>query len=329
MTNESNPTAEVLSVLRDEIATWQATAARGRTVLLGERYIIVDALDRAMTIEPGQHRLEQVRPDLVGVTFLSMETALRTVEALPGMFLTVHDAFDYANQQAGKAQRLLNTLLDKEARRARDAEALAAAGGNLAQAERAQQAGDDANLRARVLAAVVREMGLAAPPDGSKSRSELADRLFHAVSAHSLARVDLLSDGLRSAIQDAYFQSENDAGAYGSEWRREIVINGKRGLADESDAALLERVLVNVGHDFLVRLDGTWCGDHEREFLALMAQEAQVGMVRAAIGEELHEYPLETAHALGERYVELGLNNPFEAMLREHEQHNAAAAPSI
>lgn len=318
MSNESNPTVEVLNVLREEIATWQATAARGRAALLGERHIIVDALDRAMTFEPGQYRLEQAQPDLVGVSFMTLETALRTVEGLPGMFLTVHDAFVYASQQAAKAMRLLNTLLDKEARRARDAAALAATGGNLARAERAQEAGDDANLRARVLAAVVREMGLAAPLDGSKSRGELADRLFHAVSAHSLARVKLLSEGLRSALQDAYFRRENDAGAYGREWRREIAINGKRGLADESDAALLERVMINVGHDYLVGADGIWLGDNESEFLAVMAQEGQVEMVRAAIVEELHDYPLETAEALGDRYIELGMSNPFEEVLLAH-----------
>lgn len=131
-------------------------------------------------------------------------------------------------------QGLLNNLAEKLARRARDAGALAAAAGNLAKAERARDAEDDANVKARVPAAVVREMGLAAPPAGSKSRDELADPLFHAVSAHSLARVELLSEGLRALLQEAYFRSENDAGAYARDWRREIAINGKRGLADES-----------------------------------------------------------------------------------------------
>lgn len=187
--------SDTLAILREEISTWRATANRGRTALLGERHIIVDALDRAMTFEAGHCRLEQAPPDLIGVSFLTLENALREIEALPGMFLTAHDAFDYATQRADKAERLLNTLVDKQARRARDPEVLAAAGGNPTEAARAQDAQDDASLRARVLAAVVREMGLAAPPEGSKSRDELADRLFHAVSAHSLARVELLSEG--------------------------------------------------------------------------------------------------------------------------------------
>ena len=319
--------SDTLGILREEISTWRATANRGRTALLGERHIIVDALDRAMTLESGHYRLEQAPPDLIGVSFLTLENALRQVEALPGMFLTVHDAFDYATQRADKAERLLNTLLDKQARRARDPEALAAAGGNSAQGDRAQDARDDASLRARIVAAVVREMGLAAPPEGSKSRDELADRLFHA-SAHSLARVELLSEGLRDALQEAYFQSENDAGAYGLSWRRDIAINGKRGIADESDAALLERVVINVGHDYLLGSDGIWLGDNEREFLAVMAQASQVEMVRAAIVEELHDHPLETAQALSQSYIALGLSDPYEAMLREIE-HAPAAAPSF
>ena len=320
--------SDTLSILRAEISTWRATANRGRGALLGERHIIVDALDRAMTFEAGHYRLEQAPPDLIGVSFLTLENALREAEALPGMFLTVHDAFDYATQRAEKAERLLNTLVDKQTRRARDSEALAAAGGSPLRAERAQDAQDDANLRARVLAAVVREMGLAAPPEGSKSRDELADRLFQAVSAHTLARIELLSGGLREALQEAYFQSENDAGAYGPSWRREIAINGKRGLADESDAALLERVVINVGHDYLVGSDGRWLGDNEREFLAVMAQESQVEMVRAAIVEELHDYPAETAGALSQSYAALGLANPFQEVLLEHEQRAGAPAPS-
>ncbi|CAN7376116.1 hypothetical protein [Variovorax sp. LjRoot178] len=323
-----NAFSDTLRVLREEIATWRVTANRGRTALLSERHIIVDALDRAITFRPGEYHLEQAPPDLIGVSFLTLENALRQVEALPGMFLTVHDAFEYANQRAVKAERLLNTLVDKQARRTRDAEALAAAGGNPARAARAQDAHDDTSLRARVLAAVVREMGLAAPPEGSKSRDELADRLSHAVSAHSLARIELLSDGLREALQEAYFQSENDAGAYGPGWRREIVINGKRGLGDESDAALLERVMMNVGHDYLVGPDGRWFGDNEREFLVVMAQAGQVEMVRAAIVEEIHDYPLETAQALSQSYVALGLSDPYESMLRELEQA-PAAAPSF
>jgi len=323
-----NAFSDILGVLREEISTWRATANRGRTALLGERHILVDALDRAITLEPGQYKLEQARPDLIGVTFMTLEAALRELQALPDMFLTVHDAFDYATQRAGKAERLLSTLLDEQARRARDAEALAAAGGSPVRAERALDARDDASLRARVLAAVIREMGLAAPPEGSKSRDELADRLLHAVSAHSLARIELLSDRLRSLLQEAYFQSENDAGAYGRDWRREIAINGKRGLADESDAALLERVVVNVGHDYLVGSDGNWLGDSEREFLAVMAQESQVEMVRAAIVDELHDYPAETAEALGQRFVSLGMENPFEAILFEHQQRASGAAHS-
>jgi hypothetical protein len=319
--------SDALGVLREEISTWRATAARGRNALLGERYIIVDALDRAMTFEPGQYKLEQARPDLIGVRFMTLENAVGEVQALSDMFLTVHDAFDYATQRAAKAERLLNTLVDKQARRARDAEILAAAGANPAQAERAQDARDDASLRARVLSAVIREMGLAAPPEGSKSRDELADRLFHAVSAHSLARAELFSDRLRSMLQEAYFQSENDAGAYGAEWRREIVLNGKRGLADESDAALLERVLINLGHEYLVSSDGIWLGDREREFLAVMARDSQVEIVRAAIDDE-HDYALETAEALGERYAELGLNNPFEAILAETEARPTESSPT-
>lgn len=328
MTIRPDPADDILNVIRAEIATWRATAARGSRALIGERHIIVDSLDRAMSFESGHYRLEQASPAPIGVSFLTLENALRQVQALPGMFLTVHDAFDYANQRAAQAERLLNTLLDKQARRTRDAEALAAAGGNPAQAERAQEANDDANLRARVLAAVVREMGLAAPPEGSKSRDELATRLFYAVSAHSLARTELLSEGLRDALQEAYFQSENDAGTYGPSWRREIAINGKRGLADESDAALLERVIINVGHDYLVGSDGGWLGDNEREFLAVMAQASQVEMVRAAIVEELHDYPLETVQALSQSYIALGLSDPYEAMLRELE-HAPAAAPSF
>lgn len=239
MSIRPDPSDDILNVIRAEIATWRATAARGSRALIGARHIVVDSLDRAMSFESGHYHLEQASPDLIGVSFLTLENALRQVEALPGMFLTVHDAFDYAIQRAGQAERLLDTLLDKQAGRTRDSEALAAAGGNPAQAERAQEANDDANLRARVLAAVVREMGLAAPPEGSKLRDELAERLFYAVSSHSLARVEMLSEGLRDALQEAYFQSENDAGAYGPSWRREIAINGKRGLADESDAALL------------------------------------------------------------------------------------------
>ena len=335
-------TARMVVALREEIATWRATAARVRTAPHGEQHIIVDALDRAMRFQPGAYDLEQVRPDLGGVSFMAQETALREVEQLgwPEMFLTVYDASEYADQKAERAQRSLNKLrfeqargardaeaLDKQALRARDSEALAAAGGNSAQADRAQDARDDASLRARIVAAVVREMGLAAPQEGSKSRDELADRLFHAVSAHSLARVELLSEGLREALQEAYFQSENDAGAYGSAWRREIAINGKRGLADESDAALLERVVINVGHDYLVGADGIWLGDNEREFLAVMAQQSQVEIMRAAIVDELHDYPAETAEALGERFVSLGMDNPFEAILLEHQQRAGAAAP--
>lgn len=316
---------DILSALREEIQTWQHTANRGRKALIGERYIVVDHLDRAMALGPGSYTLEQARPDLFGASFLTREDASKIVATLSELQLSSVDAAEYARDRAVKAQRLLDGLTEKLARRARDSEAFAAAGGNSAQAERARNAQDDELLRARVLAAVIREMGLAAPPAGSKSREELADRLFHAVAAHSLARVELLSDRLRTLLQEAYFESENDAGAYGREWRREIALNGKRGLADESDAALLERVFVNVGCDYLVSSNGTWFGDHEREFLTVMAQEGQVEMIRAAIVDGLHDCTLETAGALGARYVELGLGNPYEALLLEHE--GAAAAP--
>ena len=188
-------------------------------------------------------------------------------------------------------------------------------------------AADDAKLRARVLAAVVREMGLAAPPEGSKSRDDLADRLLHAVTAHSLARVELFSDRLRSMLQEAYFQSESDAGAYGAEWRREIALNGIRGLADETDAALLERVLINVDHQYLVSSAGTWFGDHEREFLTVMGRDSQVEIMRAAIDDTPY-YPLQTAIELAARYQALGMNNPYGELLAELEVLPGESGPT-
>jgi hypothetical protein len=320
---------DILATLREEIQTWLQTVNRGRKALIGERYIVVDHLDRAMALGPGgSYKLEQASPDLLGASYLTREAAFKVVATLPGLQLSAVDGCEYAKERASKAQRLLNGLTEKMASRERDARALAAAGGNVARAERARSAQEDALLRERVLAAVVREMGMAPPPAGSKSREELADRLFHAVAAHSLARVELLSKDLRALLQEAYFQSENDAGAYERDWRREIAINGNRGLADESDAALLERVLLNVGHDYLVGLDGTWLGANEREFLALMAQEGQIEVVRAAVLDEPQGRTLETAEALAHRYPELGLDNPFEAILLEHELRLGATAPS-
>lgn len=134
---------------------------------------------------------------------------------------------------------------------------LAAARENAARTRPALDVDDDGGLRDRVLAAVVREMGQDAPPAGSKSRDALAHRLFHAVCAHRLARVELLSGRLRSALQEAYVLSEDDAGAFGREWRRDIALNGKRGLADQTDAQLLERVFLNVSHHYLVSSNGT------------------------------------------------------------------------
>jgi hypothetical protein len=318
----------ILATLREEIQTWLQTANRGRNALIGERYIIVDHLDRAMAIGPGgTYSLEQARPDLFGASYLTHEAALKVAAALPALQLTAVDGCEYAKQRAMKAQLLLNGLSEKMASRARDASTLAAVDGNVARAERARSAQEDALLRERVLAAVVRELGVAAPAVGSKAREELADRLFHAVAAHSLARVALLSKDLRASLEEAYFQSENDAGAYGRDWRRETVINGKRGLADESDEALLERVILSVGHDYLVGPEGAWFGPNEREFLALMAQEGQVEVVRAAVLDEPQGRTLETAEALAHRYLELGMDNPFEAVLLEHELRISAAAP--
>ena len=307
-----------LDFLREEVAGWHAIASGASRIRYAEvpnRFIFVDHIGRIGVVSQsgfGGVEFVDADPDLVGVDIGPLELAKAGAKLAGSDKVIVLDVIDYARARAERAQTELDRLVERLEKHRSNGEI---AGSRPAEAgalsERELDARDDANLRARVLAAVVREMGLAAPPEGSKSRDELADRLFHAVSAHSLARVELLSDRLRSLLHEAYYQSENDAGAYGAAWRREIVKNGKRGLADESDAALLERVMINVGHDYLVGSDGTWFGDREGEFLAVMAQASQVEMMRSAIVEELHDFPRETAEALGQRYVALGLSDPY------------------
>lgn len=216
-------------------------------------------------------------------------------------------------------------VAEKRDSRRRAAERLAEAGGDHVLAQRLEDDAAQGELRARVLAAVAREMGLAAPAEGSSAREALADRLFHAVGAYSLARVEIFSESVRAKLHQAYVERQRDSGAFDQEWQRAIVVDGRRGLADESDAQLLERILTSLSSAYLVDGDGVWLGEDESDFLNAMSSLEAVGAVHRAapVLDSTSESGLtseaadlrEALSSLGQRFEAHGLRSPYESLL--------------
>lgn len=215
------------------------------------------------------------------------------------------------------AQALDAALVDKQSARERAARHFEQAGGDPARAELMEEVASQQALRERVLAAVVREMGLAAPAEGSPAQDTLADRLLHAVNAHSLARVEFFSLAVRERLYQAIFDSENDSGTFGKEWRREILLHGKKGLIDENDAQLWERIVISVPFDYLIGDDGVWLGEHEKDFLASLSSDEAMAVIRNVIDTHFEDDLVDALVALEQRFASHMLACPFEHLLED------------
>lgn len=232
----------------------------------------------------------------------------------------------YSPEVSSIDQVLESAIEEKKTSRIRAAEFLAQAGGDPARAELLEDAANQTALRERVLAAVVREMGLAAPAEGSRSREDLADRLLNAVNAHSQARVEFFSLAVRGRLHQAFFDSENDSGTFGKAWRRETLIHGLPGLIDETDAQLWERIVTSVPFDYLIGDDGVWLGELEKDFLSSLSTEQAMAVIRNVVGTRVEDDLVEGLIVLDQRYAAHMLRSPFEHLLEEL-QAPASAAP--
>ncbi|TAL65794.1 MAG: hypothetical protein EPN79_11485 [Burkholderiaceae bacterium] len=309
-----------VDILKRAAYQWGNLALRGKLSLSGERFIVVDNVDRVLTMaNDDRYELEQFGHDLEVALFMRHDSASKVVQALyPEMDVRVVDGVDYAQEQVQKIQGLIGAIEDKHAERKRAGEALSQAGGDPVQAKRILDQQEEKQFRDRILAAVVREMGLASPPKGSKLFEELEGRLMSAVNATRIDRHILFSDGLRGKLLDAYVYSEDDADAHSKEWRIEVAKFGHTGIADESDEALLERVLEMATVFNLTGSDGEWLHPFEEEFLKVMSAPERVATARTVLWSDLeNENVIDNLRALSARYVAHELVDPFGPLLEE------------
>lgn len=204
------------------------------------------------------------------------------------------------------------------------------AGGDPIQIAKLEAENDANNAKwalKRVFDAVLVGMGLAAPRLGTQKYQELYLRVTQAIQATSLEREELFSPELRQALQEAYFQNENDSGSFGKSWRKQVLIHGKQPLNDETDAALLERVLTNVSIGYL-RDDesGKWLGP-EHEFLeALRMLPKAVEVVHRVFTGEL-DPDHELLDAISDDLTALGVVNPYLDMQPNESSANESSKP--
>jgi Protein of unknown function (DUF2591) len=185
----------------------------------------------------------------------------------------------------------------------------------IAQLEAAAHAQHLEKMHARILYSVINNMGLAAPRPRTPQYVALSQKLVQAVTVASLERVTLFSLELRTALEEAYFQSENDSGSYDKSWKRNVAIQGKPAMADQSDEALLERVLLNVDGDYLRFMreipnqhESVWLLDEDQEFIKVMGSNpAAIAVAMNLDFEDIKDLLGEISDEL----TQLGVTNPY------------------
>jgi Protein of unknown function (DUF2591) len=192
----------------------------------------------------------------------------------------------------------------------------------IKQLEAKAHAEDVEKMHARILYSVINNTGMAAPKPGTPQYEALSQKLARAVDSASLERETLFSPVLRAALEEAYFQSENDSGEYDK-----VAIHGKPSLAGESDKELLERILLNVSGNYLrVRREppnqheSVWLPDEDQEFIKVMGTNPTAITVAMNFFDDIEDLLGEISNEL----TELGLTNPYAHL---HENTNDTPNP--
>lgn len=171
-------------------------------------------------------------------------------------------------------------------------------------------------MYARIRQFISSELGTAAPVAGSKLYEDLATRLVQAVEATRTDRVELFTPELRARLQQTYINNERDNGNYDKSWCHYVALNGVQAITDQTDEALLERVLQFVHVDFLRDDAGVWVAPHGEEFFSVMCAQEALSIVKNLV-EWDSEMLNDTLIALKAGMDAKGIANPFLEFIQE------------